>query len=711
MDLEKVTHNASKFNSIVFENSSLPARALQNLNNLRISEALCDVILVVEKIRIPAHRFWLASCSNYFRAMFTNQMAESRKQEIQMIDIDEFTLQNLVDFCYTGSIRIDDENVYQLLPAACLLQMQEVEEFCCRFLKDQLDITNCLEDIRCRDLLDEAKNALLLPSESSSCSNERLRRRKAPEYEQCFIYAVGGWHSGDAMSNVEKMDVKTGEWTAVRGMEKSRCGVGVGVLKNKLFAVGGHDGQKYLKCVEKYDPIFDLWSSEVAPMSTCRTSVGVAVLDDNLYAVGGQDGVSCLNIVERYDPVRNEWIKVTPMNSRRLGVSVSVLDGCLYAIGGADGQNPLDSVERLDPRNGKWEKVKAMGTTRKHLGSTSLRDFLFAVGGRTDNSELASAEKYDPRMDEWMPIVSLNHRRSGVGLAVVNEENRIYAVGGFDGCNYLKSIEILEECDGLDDLTKSSQWRSAGSMIHRRLGGGVGVWLLLRKRIEMPPKPARGRSRSAGRAPQRTPSPKKRSRKSSPGRKTPTPAAVTARRSRSRSASRPTTPAKTRKASPVRRNPSPVVKRTPSPTGSARPRRAAALVARDHLRGVESSRVLPVKARTAATSTLRDWIPKVNWPRWRYNNRRIQLHLKRNARCYFYFFALVILAITCYYFSHQITKQLTAISKSLSDIYEEQRKRFQVYWEQYLQQKPESPQIKKAPPPRPPPNPHQQNYP
>ena len=79
-----------------------------------------------------------------------------------MIDIDESTLRNLVDFCYTGSIKIDEENVHSLLAAACLLQMQEVEDFCCRFLKDQLDVTNCLgirnfaESHACRDLFKES---------------------------------------------------------------------------------------------------------------------------------------------------------------------------------------------------------------------------------------------------------------------------------------------------------------------------------------------------------------------------------------------------------------------------------------------------------------------------------------------------------------------------------------------------------------------------
>lgn len=113
------------------------------------------------------------------------------------------------------------------------------------------------------------------------------------------------------------MDPRTGEWHCVAPMSKRRCGVGVAVLNDLLYAVGGHDGQSYLNSIERYlflhrhrpytlhmafsyDPHTNQWSTDVAPTSTCRTSVGVAVLDGFLYAVGGQDGVSCLNVVEKF---------------------------------------------------------------------------------------------------------------------------------------------------------------------------------------------------------------------------------------------------------------------------------------------------------------------------------------------------------------------------------------------------------------------------
>lgn len=78
-----------------------------------------------------------------------------------------------------------------------------------------------------------------------------FRNRKPLRYGE-VLYAVGGWCSGDAIASVERMDGRTGEWRCVAPMSKRRCGVGVAVLDNLLYAVGGHDGQSYLNSVERY---------------------------------------------------------------------------------------------------------------------------------------------------------------------------------------------------------------------------------------------------------------------------------------------------------------------------------------------------------------------------------------------------------------------------------------------------------------------------
>ena len=61
--------------------------------------------------------------------------------------------------------------------------------------------------------------------------------------------------------------------------------------------------------VYRYDPQTDVWTA-VAPMSISRDAVGVCLLGDRLYAVGGYDGQVYLNTVEAYDPQTNEWAQV-----------------------------------------------------------------------------------------------------------------------------------------------------------------------------------------------------------------------------------------------------------------------------------------------------------------------------------------------------------------------------------------------------------------
>jgi Kelch motif len=71
------------------------------------------------------------------------------------------------------------------------------------------------------------------------------------QHSSRIVIVVGGWCSGDAISSVERYDPHGNEWRMVAPMSKRRCGVGVSVLNDLLYAVGGHDGQSYLNSIER----------------------------------------------------------------------------------------------------------------------------------------------------------------------------------------------------------------------------------------------------------------------------------------------------------------------------------------------------------------------------------------------------------------------------------------------------------------------------
>jgi kelch-like protein 18 len=56
-------------------------------------------------------------------------------------------------------------------------------------------------------------------------------------------------------------------------------------------------------------------------MSMLRSRVGVAVMRNRLYAIGGYNGTDRLNTVEVLDAETRQWSRVASMNCKRRSVS------------------------------------------------------------------------------------------------------------------------------------------------------------------------------------------------------------------------------------------------------------------------------------------------------------------------------------------------------------------------------------------------------
>eukprot|EP00062_Callorhinchus_milii_P006532 gi/632947347/ref/XP_007889003.1/ PREDICTED: kelch-like protein 1 [Callorhinchus milii] len=144
------------------------------------------------------------------------------------------------------------------------------------------------------------------------------------------LYAVGGRDGSACLKSIECYDPHTNKWSLCTPMSKRRGGVGVATCDGFLYAVGGHDApasnhcSRLSDCVERYDPKTDTWTT-VASLSVPRDAVGVCLLGDGLYAVGGYDGQTYLNTMESYDPQTNEWIQAASLNIGRAGACVIVV--------------------------------------------------------------------------------------------------------------------------------------------------------------------------------------------------------------------------------------------------------------------------------------------------------------------------------------------------------------------------------------------------
>ncbi|XP_022374781.1 kelch-like protein 8 isoform X2 [Enhydra lutris kenyoni] len=273
------------------------------------------------------------------------------------------------------------------------------------------------QNLKCRDLLDEARNYHLHLSSRAVPDFEYSIRTTPRKRTAGKVYAVGGHDGNEHLGSMEMFDPFTNKWMMKASMNTKRRGIALASLGGPIYAIGGLDDNTCFNDVERYDIESDQWST-VAPMNSPRGGVGSVALINHVYAVGGNDGVASLSSVERYDPHLDKWIEVKEMGQRRAGNGVSELHGCLYVVGGFDDNSPLSSVERYDPRNNKWDYVAALTTPRGGVGIATVMGKIFAVGGHNGNAYLNTVEAFDPVLNRWELVGSVSHCRAGAGVAV-----------------------------------------------------------------------------------------------------------------------------------------------------------------------------------------------------------------------------------------------------------------------------------------------------
>ncbi|XP_029795047.1 kelch-like protein 2 isoform X2 [Suricata suricatta] len=459
-------------------------KAFKVMNELRSQNLLCDVTIVAEDMEISAHRVVLAACSPYFHAMFTGEMSESRAKRVRIKEVDGWTLRMLIDYVYTAEIQVTEENVQVLLPAAGLLQLQDVKKTCCEFLESQLHPVNCLgirafADMHaCTDLLNKANTyaeqhfADVVLSEEflnlgieqvcSLISSDKLTISSEEKRVEEEALVKNSSACKDYLIEAMKYHLLPTEQRIL--MKSVRTRLRTPMNLPKLMVVVGGQAPKAIRSVECYDFKEERWH-QVAELPSRRCRAGMVYMAGLVFAVGGFNGSLRVRTVDSYDPVKDQWTSVANMRDRRSTLGAAVLNGLLYAVGGFDGSTGLSSVEAYNIKSNEWFHVAPMNTRRSSVGVGVVGGLLYAVGGYDGASRqcLSTVECYNATTNEWTYIAEMSTRRSGAGVGVLN--NLLYAVGGHDGPLVRKSVEVYDPAN--------NTWRQVADMNMCRRNAGV----------------------------------------------------------------------------------------------------------------------------------------------------------------------------------------------------------------------------------------------
>ncbi|XP_058408233.1 actin-binding protein IPP isoform X2 [Diceros bicornis minor] len=430
---------------------------LAQINKMRNGQHFCDVQLQVGKETFKVHRLVLAASSPYFAALFTGGMKESSKDVVQILGIEAGIFQILLDFIYTGIVNIGVNNVQELIVAADMLQLTEVVNLCCEFLKGQIDPLNCIgifqfsEQIACHDLLEFTENYIHVHFLEVHSGEEFLALTKdqlvkilrseelSIEDEYQVFLAAMQWILKDLGKRrkhvVEVLDPIRFPLLPPQRLLKYIEGVSDFNLRVAL--------QTLLKeycdvCKSPKENKFCsfLQTSKVRPRKKARKY---------LYAVGGYTRLQggrwsdsrALSCVERFDTFSQYWTTVSSLHQARCGLGVAVLGGMVYAIGGEKDSMIFDCTECYDPVTKQWTTVASMNQPRCGLGvcvcygAIYALGLIYVVGGISNEGiELRSFEVYDPLSKRWSPLPPMGTRRAYLGVAVLND--CIYSIGGWN---------------------------------------------------------------------------------------------------------------------------------------------------------------------------------------------------------------------------------------------------------------------------------------
>ncbi|VDD96380.1 unnamed protein product [Enterobius vermicularis] len=491
----------------VYRDDNHFATSFKQLCAMRKDGQLCDVVLISDpedrdkggKSRyfgkeVHAHRCILVASCPYFAAMFSSSMVESERKSIHLKDIDGDTLEAVIDYIYTGKLKITESNVQKLFTASSIFQMSSLQDACGGYLRDQLDPSNCLgiaqfaKSHGCMKL-HSAANCYIRQHfwELANCeeflalSKDRLSELISFDHlntngEEKVYEAVLRWVNHDKekrtsclpelMSHVRISLVSRQYLTKrVSSFTRDLYDFFVRIDPDPLLRRSS-ECKDYL--LEAYR--YHLTGSFDEDCERFRPRMPVAPTR-LIMLVGGQAPKAIAN-VDVLDFDAGSWVSgiynLKNLSQRRCRCGVTELNGMIYAVGGFNGSMRVRTTDVFNVDNGSWYGAAVMNERRSTLGVGTAGGRIYAVGGYDGNTGLCTSEAFDPRTGEWTFLPPMSVRRSSVGVAALGDY--IYAIGGFDG-NCKQSLDTVEIFD-----IRLNQWIPGPTMNLKRSGAAIATF-------------------------------------------------------------------------------------------------------------------------------------------------------------------------------------------------------------------------------------------
>ena len=467
---------------------------LKGLDELRNQALLCDVHLVAEGTKFPAHRVVLATASPYFKAMFTGGFKENQMSEITLNDTSSEGLKCVLDAIYTGELSLSAENVCDIIPLANQLQLNEIVEHCGIFLSQNVSRHNCLsflcvaEKYDLQEAVDKCNKFVLENFDTVSQSTEFTNLSKQ---KLC-------WYLSDDQLNVRNGEIEVFR-TVLKWFEANRNVDGTGDSSNYLNNLMQHVRFPLIPMDLLLDEVQTngLISENQQMMRMAKEALRFHS-SDNMFLQPLQEGkqfqprgekmlvyvysaASCTGQAKLFvirgtnsRPFHAQFSEqALPVKFLPLSLSVVTKGNYLFLFGiDADAEHLGPIAVRFDVRKNACLDLKPPPYKASWKSTSALlNNSVYVIGGQhiTRNSQnhynfgniSVSVSQYSIDTNSWSKLKNLPKPLHSHSAA--SHGNHVFCAGGYSGDSNAGPVDKLFAYDVVGKI-----WLSKASMIHKR---------------------------------------------------------------------------------------------------------------------------------------------------------------------------------------------------------------------------------------------------
>ena len=490
------------------EQASFCVELMKRLNMQRGQNYLCDITLVAKEGKeFKAHRNVLSAASPFFAKLLQSDMKEKDEGIIRFKEISASVMEDVLEFIYTGSIEInEEENAKELMAATDYFLLTCLKTVCGRFLEKQMSISNCIstfyfaEKYQCEELISNSRK-FTHDNFASVAELDEFLNLEAGEVER--------WISSDDICVAAEEDVfkiiqrwieqskteRAAKFEAlfrhVRLVFVSRDYLLVDVVTNQFV-------RENFSCLRRVSDAIELVSC--ASEDTLMQSPGKRIETHGIVVRGGKytccylpeqnswkrlaDGLSEnaeqmikfrdqlysfpeYSKAEKYDPIFNSWARLDMAIS--CNVSVVLVRGQIYALE-INCRSNESTVKRYDVELYSWQTISSCEGSRVSSCVVGAGNCLYVCsGGKFFETQViliydGKAERFDTVEDKWESIADMQqHRGHAFGVAA---QGKIFIAGGLD-----RNRQVSKTCEVYNVAT--NEWHFIANLNFPRILGSM----------------------------------------------------------------------------------------------------------------------------------------------------------------------------------------------------------------------------------------------